>query len=427
MKKTAQILFVCVLTFLIAQSVQSQTRTTNGNVNKSVPIKPSLTAEQIAQRFLPGVALIICDDGKGNFSQGSGFFIAPGMILTNAHVVKGMVRGVVMAGGQKKKNHINAIAYFNSDDTDLALLVSDEAKTTKTPILPMAKSNDLRIGETIYVLSNPEGLVGTISQGIVSSGIRKMNNKDLLQISAPISGGSSGGAVVNSRGEVIGIATASLQSGQNLNFAVPAARIEKFLDEFMTLPSPPEYIVISKFSGSWIAPESFLNESKARNEIKISPSSPSGITKPTIQETASWLISRVIKLNGYFYDNRIEYKNVSFTQCQMYYNEVQYGPKGEAWKFTKYSADLRFADGVVIGPVDQKNPLVMINFDKPGRIFEKRYALEDDATTALQMENGFNKAFGDSTALVFFSGDREESKRLQTAFNYIIELCKSAK
>ncbi len=159
MQRVTRFIFLVVLLSAITQSVQSQ--------GKIAPIKPVLTAEQIAERFLPGVALIVCDDGKGKYSQGSGFFIAPGMILTNAHVVKGMVRGVVMAGGQKKKNQINAIAYFNSENTDLALLVSDETKSAKIPFLPLAKPNALSIGETIYVLSNPEGLVGPISQGIV--------------------------------------------------------------------------------------------------------------------------------------------------------------------------------------------------------------------------------------------------------------------
>ncbi len=273
------------------------------------------------------------------------------MILTNAHVVKGMVRGFVTTGKEQKKNLINAVAYFNSENTDLALLVSDEAKSAKTPILPLAQPNDLSIGETIYVLSNPKGLSGTISQGIVSSGIRRMKSMDLLQITAPISEGSSGGAVMNSRGEVVGIATSSLQSGQNLNFAVPAARIGQFLDEFLTLPSPPEYIVVSKFPGSWIAPKPFLNESHNNNNKQLPPSSSEKSSKPALEETTKWLTN---KLEGttssfsYFLrpQKRIFSKSsiekVRFSECDMNFEEVT---SHIFIEYYKYFVNLKLLEG----------------------------------------------------------------------------------
>ncbi len=328
-------LFLIVVFSTTTFFTYSQGIGTGNGIGIKPQIKPVLSAEQIAKQYLSGVTLIVCEDGKGNYSQGSGFFVAPGMILTNAHVVKGMVRGFVTTGKEQKKNLINAVAYFNSENTDLALLVSDEAKSAKTPILPLAQPNDLSIGETIYVLSNPKGLSGTISQGIVSSGIRRMKSMDLLQITAPISEGSSGGAVMNSRGEVVGIATSSLQSGQNLNFAAPAARIGQFLDEFLTLPSPPEYIVVSKFSGSWIAPQSFLNESKNNKEqpsSSIKSSEPSTFTK-----TATWLTNKISGMRGYYDDNNFfEYKNFSINGCNLSFNELQINNEGTVWMINSY-------------------------------------------------------------------------------------------
>ncbi len=87
-----------------------------------------------------------------------------------------------------------------------------------TSALSLNMSRQDAVGDDIYVSGNPEGLTGSFSKGIISA-IRK--DPDLIQIDASISPGSSGGPVVNSRGEVIGIAVGGLSSGEHLNFAVP--------------------------------------------------------------------------------------------------------------------------------------------------------------------------------------------------------------
>ncbi|MGH9905536.1 MAG: trypsin-like peptidase domain-containing protein [Pyrinomonadaceae bacterium] len=94
-----------------------------------------------------------------------------------------------------------------------------------------ARTN-LSVGETIYAFGNPEGLTGTMSPGIVSAGLRNTQGRTLLQISAPISSGSSGGPVVDSRGQVVGVALGSLKEGQNLNFAVHASTVRIFLNRW---------------------------------------------------------------------------------------------------------------------------------------------------------------------------------------------------
>jgi len=101
---------------------------------------------------------------------------------------------------------------------DIALI---KIKGFGLPYLKLGRSQDVEVGETVYSLSNPLGVFqNTLSQGIVS-GIRSGDGYKYFQISAPISHGSSGGPIFNSKGEVIGIATATLEEGQNLNFAVP--------------------------------------------------------------------------------------------------------------------------------------------------------------------------------------------------------------
>jgi hypothetical protein len=86
----------------------------------------------------------------------------------------------------------------------------------------------MAVGDEVFVAGNPQGLEGTFSQGIVS-GIRDVESGTLLQITAPISPGSSGGPVLNSEGKVVGISVATFTSGQNLNFAIPANYLASLL------------------------------------------------------------------------------------------------------------------------------------------------------------------------------------------------------
>lgn len=92
------------------------------------------------------------------------------------------------------------------------------------------------IGEKIYAVGNPKGLSGTFSEGILS-GVRELTTNKVLQITAPISPGSSGGPVLNSSGQVVGIAFASFTSGQNLNFAIPVKYLINLKSKIGTVTS----------------------------------------------------------------------------------------------------------------------------------------------------------------------------------------------
>ncbi|HEY6803524.1 MAG TPA: S1C family serine protease [Pyrinomonadaceae bacterium] len=188
----------------------------------------SLSAQELARQTLPAVVLIDCDEGGGNHSLGSGFFITPDTIVTNYHVVKDMIRGEArtVLGGRAKRIWQISVRGFD-EDSDLALLRVSVNEAEKMLVLSLAKNLTV-VGDTIYAFGNPEGLAGTISPGIVS-GLRSFKSGKRIQITAPISPGSSGGPVVNTRGEVIGIAVGSLTEGQNLNFAIPASLLGALL------------------------------------------------------------------------------------------------------------------------------------------------------------------------------------------------------
>jgi hypothetical protein len=113
------------------------------------------------------------------------------------------------------------------EKNDLAVLSVDVDLTSK----PLALSSEsVSPGEQIFAIGNPEGLEKTISQGIIS-GLRKRGDRDLLQVTSPISHGSSGGPILNAKGEVVGVAVGMLEDGQNLNFAVPVSYVRSILDQ----------------------------------------------------------------------------------------------------------------------------------------------------------------------------------------------------
>ena len=173
------------------------------------------------------VHLFLLNAERSVHSTGSGFFVAPNHIATNYHVIEDMLTGEPkLVGGVKLvgKEDIYAIEDIVDFDkeNDLAIIKVKEVKGTgiDVPALPLGDSDAVQIGETIYVAGNPQGLEGTFSDGIISA-IRGDSTDKVFQMTAPISQGSSGGPVLNDKGEVIGISVATFRDGQNLNFAIP--------------------------------------------------------------------------------------------------------------------------------------------------------------------------------------------------------------
>src|SRR3989442_7808013 len=173
-------------------------------------------AARIARENLPAVVtLIAVDDHDQPLALGSGFFISrDGVLVTNAHVVAGAARVFVRWRGQSG-TAVRILNFARKYD-----LVTVQTSFTTTPASLLANSDSVTIGQDVVVLGSPQGLEGTVSAGIVG-GLRTLGSIKFLQITAPISPGSSGGPVFNTQGRVIGIATATSARGQNLNFALP--------------------------------------------------------------------------------------------------------------------------------------------------------------------------------------------------------------
>lgn len=225
-------------------------------------------ARLIAKNTFPSVVMLEMRDGNNRaISLGSGFFVRPDVVVTNYHVIEGASNGFAKVVGDDSIYHIEGVVGFDKT-MDLALL---KLKGVTGRPLVLADISKIEVGEEIFALGNPRGLEGTISPGIISgSSLRDVGNGNLLQITAPISPGSSGGPVVNKKGEVLGIAVSSLKDGQNLNFAIPSSYLAVLL------------------ASSKSAPISLSSIKRSESERLAADS------EPSLAETTSWITEKLI-------------------------------------------------------------------------------------------------------------------------------------
>ncbi|GEM_PF-2042635 len=184
-----------------------------------------LSSREVFQKVSKALVLIVTQDKEGQpIAQASGFFFKDGLVATNLHVFKRASQGYIKLLNSETTYNIEAITGINRRH-DLCVFRVNGAPAVPLSIHTIKSS----VGDDVYAAGNPKGLEGTFSKGIISS-IR--SEQGLIQIDAAISSGSSGGPVVNSRAEVIGVAVSSLVNGQNLNFAVPAAYLQATLQNW---------------------------------------------------------------------------------------------------------------------------------------------------------------------------------------------------
>jgi hypothetical protein len=217
-------------------TVYSEKTTEKLVINVSVTDEPQgcdskakeLTAKEIYQKCAPSTVEIQIKTSFGE-ALGSGFFIMSGVVVTNYHVIENAT-GIEVITNDNTVHEVKSILGYNKD-YDIAILYIDAV----TEHLTLMK-DEIANGEVIYTLGSPQGLTGSISDGIVSTASRKYDGVHYIQITAPISAGNSGGPCVNEYGEVIGINTFYLSDSQNLNFAVNISQLKEINVDEPTAP-----------------------------------------------------------------------------------------------------------------------------------------------------------------------------------------------
>lgn len=227
-------LFNLIITLLSIGYINAQNKTT-AEIFEDAASSVVVVAAQFSSKSLDG-------------GQGSGVIIDDGMtVITNVHVVGGAIEVVVYLQDGRS---IQSNGYLKADiERDLITIKIPKAFNGVSPIT-VSKSKKIKIGTKVVAIGSPQGLTNTVSEGIIS-GIREFESgTKVIQTSAPVSPGSSGGGLFNMKGELIGITSFLHKGGQNLNFAYPAEYIFPLLisvsiSPFHNLKAPKSLISTS--------------------------------------------------------------------------------------------------------------------------------------------------------------------------------------
>ncbi len=193
----------------------------SGTIAQSATVQVDSQATRIFHKCSRSVLLLTIKSEQGEIiGQATGFVVLGGVIITNEHVVR---EGRVFV--ETDVAAIPASTLVTDIYNDLAILKPG----VELAVAPLAISKAvLSPGDPVFTISNPEGLEKSLSTGVISN-FRELDGRRLIQITAPISHGSSGGPVLNGLGEVIGVTVGMLKDGQNLNFAIPADKISDLM------------------------------------------------------------------------------------------------------------------------------------------------------------------------------------------------------
>jgi hypothetical protein len=187
-------------------------------VFSATPLMADSISEIIAKAKGAVVEITTRDPTGTPKALGTGFFVSPdGLVVTNLHVIEGA--DSITAVGNEGAIFLFERVVAQPVGVDLVVLKFHAADV---PFLKLGESSTAVEGQKVIVIGNPTGPMGTVSDGIISA---FQENHSLIQITAPITHGSSGSPVMDETGQVIGIATLLSAEGQNLNFAIPAEEV----------------------------------------------------------------------------------------------------------------------------------------------------------------------------------------------------------
>lgn len=245
----------------VATMVQQDRPSFDSSISGAAPSVPAAalpagSVEQVAAKVVPSVVKLETNLGRAS-EEGSGIVLtSDGLILTNNHVVAGAADRTVPGGAETKVTFANGrtapFSVVGSDPSSDIAVVRAEDVSGLTPI-SLGSSADLRVGQDVVAIGSPLGLEGTVTTGIISAlnrpvaaggDTRNQNTVlDAIQTDAAINPGNSGGALVNMKGELVGVNSAiatmggdspQAQSGSiGLGFAIPVDQAKRIADELI--------------------------------------------------------------------------------------------------------------------------------------------------------------------------------------------------
>jgi S1-C subfamily serine protease len=189
----------------------------SGTIKIGDALTPNAKARAPVELFkllAPSIYVVTANRSNGDELQGSAVAVSADILLTNCHVVANS-ESIIMT---QKDAKIEASLISSDVNADRCVLKSNKHLTHNVPV---RSYDELKIGERVYSIGAPAGLELTMSDGLLS-GKRLLSGRRLVQTTAPISPGSSGGGLFDEAGNLIGITTFRLRDAENLNFAISA-------------------------------------------------------------------------------------------------------------------------------------------------------------------------------------------------------------
>jgi len=300
----------------------------------------TLANEKIVEKTIPSVVLVLTGRGAGVLDKvGSGVVVrGDGVILTAYHVVKDATQVQVRLKSGEIYDKVDLLGYDERRDVAAikisATNLSAAVVNTEEPI----------IGGKVFVISNPQSLTWTVADGLLSA-VRLADEIPnagrgfrVLQFSAPVSAGSSGGLLTDERGQAIGLIVASMSAGQNLNFAIPLSSVNGLAD------SPK---ILSSFGKG--------------NELEL----PQAVRPPTSVDVVNADPKAILRNAKVFYI----YSSSELIKDKMLKNALLKMPEFEKWKL------------VIVE--DEKLADVSINIEHDLFTFDYRYEMTDRRTKIL--------------------------------------------
>lgn len=257
---------------VIESNPESITETTSD----PIAFSDDLSAISIASQSV--VKLNCYDKNDDLYAVGSGFAcFANNVIVTNYHVIEGNVYRIE-ASTETGETFPVKFVMISDKERDIAILAT--VNPHNLSLLQTGSSSSLQKGEKVVAIGSPLGLLNSVSTGVFS-GYAEENGTDFLQFTASISSGSSGGALFNNSGEVLGITFASYEAGQNVNLAIPIEYVERL------------YSVAD--NSTWVAVTKFYE------------TNPPTYTVNQVLQLGDSLAGTVFYIDAYFQEHKISY------------------------------------------------------------------------------------------------------------------------
>ena len=227
------VLIACVLAACnTAPNFSAKESTQEGSIQSEcetqTEVPQPMTAEEIYDLISPSVVEIQAE-GDLTSSSGTGFFIDSDIIATNYHVIEDCTSATIILHDGSKHTVEKILGYNQEKDIALLSVSYDNG-------IPLTfRNSKIKTGETVFAIGNSLGFLGgSLSDGIVSTAERKIDNHTYIQTTASVTHGNSGGPLVDQFGEVIGIISAGFGNGLDLNLAIPISEIATISTSFPT-------------------------------------------------------------------------------------------------------------------------------------------------------------------------------------------------